>query len=129
MEKVGKEGVITVEEAKVMETTLEVVEGMQFDRGYVSPYFVTDTGAMEAVLTDAYILITEKKLSSLADLVPLLEKVVQSQRPILIIAEEIEGGARRPGRQQDPRRAESCRGEGSRASATGARRCSRTSPR
>src|SRR2546422_9829546 len=93
MEKVGKEGVITVEEAKGLETTLKVVEGMQFDRGYVSPYFVTDPARMVAELEDAYILITEKKISSMADLIPVLEQVVRSGKPILIIAEEVEGEA------------------------------------
>ncbi|MCS7258179.1 MAG: chaperonin GroEL [candidate division WOR-3 bacterium] len=93
MEKVGKEGVITVEEAKSMETTLEVVEGMQFDRGYLSPYFITDAEKMECVLEDCYILLYEKKISSARDLLPLLEKVAQKGRPILIIAEEVEGEA------------------------------------
>ena len=93
MEKVGKDGVITVEEAKTAETTLEVVEGMQFDRGYVSPYFVTSPDAMEAVLEDPYILIHDKKVSSMKDLLPLLEKVAQSGRPLMIIAEDIEGEA------------------------------------
>ncbi len=93
MEKVGKEGVITVEEAKSMETTLEVVEGMQFDRGYLSPYFVTNPDKMEAELEDAYILLYEKKISSARDLLPLLEKVAQKGKPILIIAEEVEGEA------------------------------------
>ena len=87
MEKVGKEGVITVEEAKSAETTLEVVEGMQFDRGYLSPYFVTDAERMEASLQDAYILLSEKKISNMKDLLPVLEAVVQSGRPLLIIAE------------------------------------------
>ncbi|MGH8015190.1 MAG: chaperonin GroEL, partial [Candidatus Zixiibacteriota bacterium] len=93
MEKVGKDGVITVEEAKTAETTLEVVEGMQFDRGYLSPYFVTDPEDMEAVLEDPYILIYEKKVSSMKDLLPLLEKVVQTGRPLLIISEDVEGEA------------------------------------
>ncbi len=93
MEKVGKEGVITVEEAKSMETTLEVVEGMQFDRGYSSPYFVTDPAQMEVVLVDPYILITEKKISAMADLVPLLEQVARAGKPILMIAEDVEGEA------------------------------------
>jgi chaperonin GroEL len=93
MDKVGKEGVITVEEAKSMETTLEVVEGMQFDRGYVSPYFITDPEKMEAHLEDPYILINEKKISSMKDMVPILESVAQSGRPLLIIAEDIEGEA------------------------------------
>jgi len=93
MDKVGKEGVITVEEAKSMETTLEVVEGMQFDRGYVSPYFVTDPEKMEAHLEDPYILVFEKKISAMKDMVPILESVAQSGRPLLIIAEDIEGEA------------------------------------
>jgi chaperonin GroEL len=93
MEKVGKDGVITVEEAKGLETTLETVEGMQFDRGYVSPYFVTDPDRMEAVLEDALILIHDKKISTMKDLLPALEKVAQMGRPLLIIAEDIEGEA------------------------------------
>jgi chaperonin GroEL len=93
MEKVGKDGVITVEEAKGMETSLETVEGMQFDRGYLSPYFVTDPERMEAVLEDALILIHDKKISSMKDLLPILEKVAQLGRPLLIIAEEVEGEA------------------------------------
>jgi chaperonin GroEL len=93
MEKVGKDGVITVEEAKGVETTLEVVEGMQFDRGYISPYFVTDPERMEATLEDALILIHEKKLSALHDLLPLLEQVAKLGKPLLIIAEEVEGEA------------------------------------
>jgi len=93
MEKVGKDGVITVEEAKGLETTLETVEGMQFDRGYLSPYFVTDPERMEAVLEDALILIHDKKVSSMKDLLPVLEKVAQLGKPLLIIAEEVEGEA------------------------------------
>jgi chaperonin GroEL len=93
MDKVGKDGTITVEEAKSIETTLEVVEGMQFDKGYLSPYFVTNAEAMEAVLENAYILIYEKKISSLKDLLPLLEKVAKAGRPLLIIAEDVEGEA------------------------------------
>jgi len=93
MDKVGKEGVITVEEAKSMETTLDVVEGMQFDRGYLSPYFVTDAEKMEVVLEDPYILYNEKKISNMKDMIPLLEKVAQSGKPILIVAEDIEGEA------------------------------------
>src|SRR5213080_4440832 len=93
MEKVGKEGVITVEEAKGLETQLEVVEGMQFDRGYLSPYFVTDPDRMEAVLEDALILIHEKKLSNLKDMLPILEQVAKSGRPLVIIAEDVEGEA------------------------------------
>src|SRR5919199_851877 len=93
MEKVGKDGVITVEEAKGLETTLETVDGMQFDRGYLSPYFVTDPEKMEAVLDDVYILIHDKKISAMKDLLPVLEKVAQSGRPLLIIAEDVEGEA------------------------------------
>ena len=93
MEKVGKEGVITVEEAKTMETTLDVVEGMQFDRGYLSPYFVTDAERMEAVLEDAYILIHEKKISNMKDLLPVLEQVAKPGKPLLIIAEDVDGEA------------------------------------
>ncbi|MEO6878904.1 MAG: chaperonin GroEL [Gemmatimonadaceae bacterium] len=93
MEKVGKDGVITVEEAKGLETNLDTVEGMQFDRGYVSPYFVTDPDKMESVLEDPYILIHDKKVSSMKDLLPVLEKVAQQGRPLLIIAEDIEGEA------------------------------------
>ncbi len=93
MEKVGKEGVITVEEAKTSETTLDVVEGMQFDRGYLSPYFVTNPDKMECVLENPYILIYDKKISSMKDLLPTLEKVVQKNKPLMIISEEVEGEA------------------------------------
>src|SRR5262249_3254934 len=93
MEKVGKEGVITVEEAKSMESTLDVVEGMQFDRGYLSPYFVTDAERMEAVLEDAFVLIHEKKISNMKDLLPLLEQVARAGKPLLIIAEDVDGEA------------------------------------
>jgi chaperonin GroEL len=93
MKKVGKDGVITVEESKTMETTLEVVEGMQFDRGYLSPYFVTDPERMECVLEDALILIHEKKISSMKDLLPLLEQTAKMSKPLVIIAEEVEGEA------------------------------------
>ena len=93
MERVGNEGVITVEEAKSLATELDVVEGMQFDRGYLSPYFVTDAEKMRATLEEPYILLHEKKLSNLQDMLPILEKVVQSGRPLLIIAEDIEGEA------------------------------------
>ena len=93
MEKVGKDGVITVEEAKGMETALEVVEGMQFDRGYLSPYFVTDPARMEAVLEDCLVLIHEKKLGSMKEMLPLLEQVAKSGKPLLIVAEEVEGEA------------------------------------
>jgi chaperonin GroEL len=93
MKKVGKDGVITVEESRTMETQLDVVEGMQFDRGYLSPYFVTDADRMEAVLEDAYILIYEKKISVMKDLLPILEKTIQTGKPLLIIAEDIDGDA------------------------------------
>jgi chaperonin GroEL len=93
MSKVGKEGVITVEEAKSMETTLEIVEGMQFDRGYLSPYFVTDAEKMEATLEEPYILLNEKKISSMKDMVPLLEQIAKMGKPLLIIAEDVEGEA------------------------------------
>jgi chaperonin GroEL len=93
MEKVGKEGVITVEEAKSMETVLEVVEGMQFDRGYLSPYFVTDPERMEAALEDPLILLNEKKISSMKDLLPVLEQVARQGKPLLLVAEEVEGEA------------------------------------
>ena len=93
MSQVGKDGVITVEEGKSLETNFEVVEGLQFDRGYLSPYFVTNSESMECVLEDAYVLIHEKKISSIKDLVPVLEKVVNSGKPLLIIAEDVEGEA------------------------------------
>ncbi len=93
MDKVGKDGVITVEESKGRETTVEIVEGMQFDRGYISPYFVTDPERMEAVLENPVILIHEKKISAAADFLPFLEKAAQARRPLLIIAEDIEGDA------------------------------------
>jgi chaperonin GroEL len=93
MEKVGKEGVITVEEAKGLETTLEVVEGMQFDRGYLSPYFVTDPERMEAKLEDAYVLIHEKKISSMKDLLPVLESIAKTGKPFLLVSEDVEGEA------------------------------------
>jgi chaperonin GroEL len=93
MEKVGKEGVITVEEAKSMATSLDIVEGMQFDRGYLSPYFVTDAEKMEANLDDAYLLLNEKKISSMQDLVPILEQIAKMGKPLLIIAEDVEGEA------------------------------------
>ncbi|MDR7483092.1 MAG: chaperonin GroEL [Armatimonadota bacterium] len=93
MDKVGKDGVITVEESKGIETTVEVVEGMMFDKGYISPYFITDPEKMEAVLEDAYLLITDKKISAVKDLLPVLERVVQMGRPLLVIAEDVEGEA------------------------------------
>jgi chaperonin GroEL len=93
MDKVGKDGVITVEEAKSLETTLETVDGMQFDRGYLSPYFITDPEKMECTIEDAYILIYDKKISTMKDLLPVLEKVAQSGRPLLIVAEDVEGEA------------------------------------
>src|SRR5450432_855591 len=93
MDKVGKDGTITVEEAKSIETTLDVVEGMQFDKGYLSPYFTTNAESMEAILEDAYVLIHEKKISRLKDLLPVLEQVAKASRPLLIIAEDVEGEA------------------------------------
>src|SRR5216117_1541495 len=93
MDKVGKDGVITVEEAKGLETTLETVDGMQFDRGYLSPYFITDPEKMEAVLEDAYVLVHDKKISSMKDLLPVLEKVAQAGKPLLVVAEDLEGKA------------------------------------
>ncbi len=93
MDKVGKDGTITVEEAKSIETTLDVVEGMQFDRGYISPYFITEKDSMEVVLEDCYVLLYEKKLTNMKDLLPLLEKVAQKGRPLLVIAEDVEGEA------------------------------------
>ncbi|MCA9627234.1 MAG: chaperonin GroEL, partial [Myxococcales bacterium] len=93
MNKVGKEGVITIEEAKGLETTLEVVEGMQFDRGYLSPYFITDSERMKCVLEDPYILLSEKKISNMKDLVPVLEQIAREQKPIVIVAEDIDGEA------------------------------------
>src|SRR5437879_8942115 len=93
MKKVGNEGVITVEEAKSLETELEVVEGMQFDRGYISPYFITNADKMRVEMDDPYILIYEKKLSGLQELLPLLEAVVQTSKPLVIVAEDVEGEA------------------------------------
>jgi chaperonin GroEL len=93
MEKVGKEGVITVEEAKAIETSLEIVEGMQFDRGYISPYFVTDLEKMEVNLEDPYILLNEKKISMMKDMLPILEQIAKMGKPLLIVAEDIEGEA------------------------------------
>ena len=93
MEKVGKDGVITVEEAKSMTTSLDVVEGMQFDRGYISPYFVTNAERMESVLEEPFLLIHEKKVSAMKDLLPLLEQVAKMGRPLVIIAEDVEGEA------------------------------------
>ncbi len=107
MKKVGKDGVITVEESKTLETLLEVVEGMQFDRGYLSPYFVTDPDRMEVSLEDPYILIHEKKISSMKDLLPLLEQVARNGKPLLIIAEDVDGEALADtGRQQAARHSE-----------------------
>ena len=102
MEKVTSDGVITVEESKTAETYCEVVEGMQFDRGYISPYMVTDTDKMEAVIDDAYILITDKKISNIQELLPLLEQIVQAGKKLVIIAEDVEArSAYHPYRQQD----------------------------
>src|SRR5207247_1965367 len=93
MDKVGKDGTITVEEARSVDTTLDIVEGMQFDKGYISPYFVTEKESMEAVLEDAYVLLYEKKLSNMKDLLPILEKIAQRSKPMLIVAEDVEGEA------------------------------------
>src|SRR5213082_2245243 len=93
MKKVGKDGVITVEESRTVETTLDVVEGMQFDRGYLSPYFVTDPDRMQCVFENCFILISEKKIGSMKDLLPILDLIVKSSRPLLIIAEDVEGEA------------------------------------
>ena len=113
MDKVGKEGVITVEEAKSLETTLDVVEGMQFDRGYLSPYFVTDPERMEVELEDPYILIHEKKISAMKDLLPLLEQIAKSGKPLLHHRRGHRGrGAGDAGGQQDPRHAALRRGQG-----------------
>ena len=127
MEKVGKDGVITVEEAKRLETTLEVVEGMQFDRGYLSPYFVTDPERMEVVLEDALILIHEKKISSMKDLLPVLEQMAKLGKPLLIIAEDVEGEALATLVVNKLRGTLQVARSRPRASATAARRCSRTS--
>jgi chaperonin GroEL len=128
MEKVGKDGVVTVEEAKGMDTTLEVVEGMQFDRGYLSPYFVTDAERMEAVLEDCLILISEKKLSVMKDMLPLLEQVAQSGKPLLIVAEDVEGEGLATLVVNKLRGTLSACRSRRRASATAARPCWRTSP-
>jgi chaperonin GroEL len=93
MEKVGKDGVITVEEAKSAETEMKVVEGMQFDRGFLSPYFITDADRMEAVLEDAFVIITEKKVSNMRDILPVLEQIAKSGKPFLLIAEDVDGEA------------------------------------
>ena len=112
MEKVGRDGVITVEESQSVGTTLDVVEGMNFDRGYISHYFVTDTDKMEAVLNDPYILITDKKIAAVGEILPLLEKVVQSGKPLVIIAEEVRRSAAYPGTKQTERNIQlrSCQG-------------------
>ena len=112
MEKVGKEGVITVDEGKGTESVLEYTEGMQFDKGYLSPYFMTNPTSLEAVMENAYILLHEKKINNLAELLPLLNKIVAGARPLLIIAEDVEAGStRRFGHQQAAWHIECCRGE------------------
>src|SRR3972149_954601 len=93
MEKVGKDGVITIEEGKGIETSVEVVEGMQFDRGYISPYFITDPDKMEVVVEEPYILLTEKKISAARDIVPVMEKVIRFGKPLVVVAEDVEGEA------------------------------------
>ncbi len=115
MDKVGKDGVITVEEGKTAETTYEIVEGMQFDKGYLSPYFINRAPEMDCLMEDAYILIHEKKISNLRDLIPLLEKVMQRGKPFLIIAEDVEGEALDyAGGEQAPRHPQHLRGQGPR---------------
>ena len=129
MEKVGKDGVITVDESKSLKTEVEWVEGMQFDRGYLSPYFVTDPQKMEAVLEDAYVLINEKKISNVKELVPVLEAVVNAGKPLLIVAEDSRRrGAGHAGDQQAPRHDQGLPRSRPPATATAARRCSKTSP-
>jgi chaperonin GroEL len=126
--KVGKDGVITVEEARGMETTLDVVEGMQFDRGYLSPYFVTNAERMEVTLEEAYILIYDKKISSMKDLLPILEKVAQQDAPMLIIAEDVEAKRWRPWSSTSCAARSRCAPSRRRASVTAARQCSKISP-
>ena len=128
MQKVGNEGVITVEEAKSLDTELEVVEGMQFDRGYLSPYFITNADKMFAELEEPYILLHEKKLSNLQSMLPILEAVVQSGRPLLIVAEDVEGEALATLVVNKLAAASRSRPSRRRASVTAARPCSRTSP-
>ncbi len=128
MQKVGNEGVITVEEAKSLETETDIVEGMQFDRGYLSPYFITNAEKMVAELDDAYILIHEKKLSTLQPLLPILEAVVQTGKPLVIVAEDIEGEALATLVVNKLRGGLKIAAVKARASATAARPCSRTSP-
>ena len=123
MEKVGSDGVITIEESKTAETYSEVVEGMQFDRGYITPYMVTDTDKMEAVLDDPYILITDKKISNIQDILPLLEQIVQSGKKLLIIAEDVEGEALPPSWSTVCAAPSPASASRRRASAIAARRC------
>ena len=128
MKKVGKDGVITVEESRTMVTELDTVDGMQFDRGYLSPYFVSDAERMEAVLEDPYILIHEKKISNMKDLLPLLEQIARAGKPLLIIAEEVEGEALATLVVNKLRGTLNACAVRPRASATAARPCSTTSP-
>ena len=127
MEKVSASGVITIEESKTAETGLEVVEGMQFDRGYISPYMVTDTEKMEAVIDDPYILITDKKISSIQEILPILEQIVKGGQKLFIIAEDVEGDALST-LSTVCAAASTASASRLRASATAARKCSRTSP-
>ena len=128
IEKVGKDGVVNVEEGQTFGMELEFTEGMQFDKGYISPYMVTDQERMEAVLEDPYILIANQKIGSVRDMLPVLEQVMQAGKPLVIVAEDVEGeSARDAGRQQAPRHLHRRRGQGARASATAASGCSRTS--
>ena len=129
MDKVGKEGVITVEESNTFGLELELTEGMRFDKGYISAYFITDAERMETVLEDPYILIVNSKISSVKDLLPILEKVMQSGKPLADHRRGRRGrGARHPDREQDPGHVQVRRRQGARASATAARPCCRTSP-
>ena len=128
MDRVGQDGVITVEEGKSLQTEVEWVEGMQFDKGYLSPHFITEPKSMTTEFENAYILVHEKKVSSVQDMIPLLEQVAQSGRPLVIIAEDVEGEALADARREPPARRVQGRGrQGARASGIVARRCSRTS--
>ncbi len=128
MEKVSADGVITVEESKTADTYTEVVEGMQFDRGYITPYMVTDTDKMEAVIDDAYLLITDKKISNIQDILPLLEQIVQAGKKLVIIAEDVEGEALSTLIVNKLRGTFTCVASKPPASATAARKCCRISP-
>jgi chaperonin GroEL len=128
IDKVGKDGVITVEESQTFGMEMDLVEGMRFDKGYISPYFVTDPERMEASLDDAYVLLVSSKISSVRDLVPVLEKVMQGGRPLVIVAEDVEGEALATLVVNKIRGTFKSVAVKAPASASGARRCSRTSP-